>query len=181
MKKYLLAVPALAVLILLGAGCDVPDATSTQQTEQEQVQATHARQAVAVPLPQLDNSLERINIKKRLETFDEPNKVSYIYLVSYGKVMAFYTIKGKVTSGNKRLTSTQQLTRSTRCGTYGNGGFQCDLVTEAPELDGSYGSSAPYIFFWTTDGAYIQWSGEYMLADQPLKLTTQPELIREVK
>ena len=133
----------------------------------------------AVPLPQLDNSLERINIKKRLETFDAPNKVSYIYLINYGRVMAFHTIKGKVTSGGKRLTSTEREVKSDiDCGEW-----NCDHVSvmEAPELDGSYGNSAPYIFFWDTDGVYHQWSSDYLLVDQPLKLQSVPELIREVK
>lgn len=171
-KKWLLVVPLLILPMLL-TGCQVD--SSTPVSEQQQVADTHAKQVTAVPLPELTNSLERINIKKRLETFDNPNKVSYIYLVSYGKVMSFYTIKGKITSGNKRLTSSQQVID---CDT---GEYTGSCITEAPELDGSYGSSAPYIFFWTTDGTYIQWSGDYMMADQPLKLSTPPELTREVK
>jgi hypothetical protein len=188
MNKKLLMVPALMLtLVLVGEGCEDPStasAVATQQTEQQQVQAAHERQATAVPLPKLNNSLERINIKKRLETFDEPNKVSYIYLINYGRVMAFYTIKGKVTSGGKRLTSTQQQVQSEyiKDSTDMKGGMiNRTSIMEAPELDGSYGTSAPYIFFWTTDGSYVQWSSDYMLVDQPLKLTTQPDLIREIK
>ena len=37
------------------------------------------------------------------------------------------------------------------------------------------------IFFFTTEGAYVEWVGDYMMSDQPLKLTTQPELVREIK
>lgn len=180
-KKIIGGVVLLAFVILTGEGCDsITSTQSTQEQEQAVVQETHARQAIAVPLPHLDNSLERINIKKRLETFDDPNKVSYIYLVNYGRVMAFYTIKGKVTSGNKRLTPTQTIEQRGSCGNYT--GDNCALSSqESPELDGSYGSSAPYIYFWTTEGAYVQWSGDYMLVDQPLKLATQPELVREIK
>ncbi len=163
----------LPVILLAAAGCG---ATSTQPSEQDQVQANQQKLATAVPLPNLSNSLERTNISKRLQMFDNPNKVSYIYLVSFGKVMAFYTIKGKVTSGGKRLTSPQQQVDSSDCGS-GN----CELVMEQPELDGTYGNSAPYIFFWTTDNVYVQWSGEYMEVDQPLQLTTTPELVRTVK
>lgn len=177
-KVFLALFFALTCTVLLGQGCTEASVGSAL-SEQQQVQDIHEKQAVAVPLPVLDNSLERINIKKRLELFDNPNKVSYIYLINYGKVMAFYVIKGKVTSGNKRLTSSQKVDSShIDCGQY-----SCDHldVLEAPELDGTYGSSAPYIFFFTTDGAYIQWSGDYMLSDFPLKLTTQPELVREIK
>lgn len=182
-QKILLVIPALAVLIFMGQGCDTSQAVETQKTEQQQVQETHERQVTAVPLPRLDNSLERINIKKRLETFDAPNKVSYIYLINYGRVMAFYTIKGKVTSGNKRLTSTQQqVSTHDNCGVVGaSGGYNCNFVMEAPELDGSYGTSAPYIFFWDTEGVYHQWSSDYLLVDQPQQLTSQPEIVRQIK
>lgn len=150
-------------------------ATANKQAESESVAQTTARLTTAVPLPVLETSLERINISKRLVLFSNENKISYIYLVSYGKVMAFYTVKGKITSGNKRLTSTQQLVD-------GGGDYtQNQVVVEAPELDGTYGSSAPYIYFWTTDGTYVQWSGDYMLVDQPLQLTSAPELVRTIK
>lgn len=151
-------------------------ATDQKQIEQESVTAQLVRLTKAVPTPRLETSLERINISKRLQLFSDESKISYIYLVSFGKVMAFYTVKGKITSGAKRLTSPQQLVESTWCGS-GN----CSLVTDAPELDGTYGHSADYIYFWTTDGTYVQWNGEYMLADQPLQLTTTPELVRSVK
>lgn len=178
-KKWFLLIPAIA---LLAASCDSPTPSTKVPTEQQQSAANQEKLATTVPLPSLTNSLERVNISKRLQTFDNPNKVSYIYLINYGKVMAFYTIKGKVTSGNKRLTSNQKIVDSTNCGTAGNGGgYQCNLLMEQAELDGSYGTSAPYIFFWTTDGIYVQWSGDYMEVDQPLKLQQQPELIQEIK
>lgn len=149
---------------------------SAKQVERETVNATYERLANATPAPKLESSLERINISKRLTLFSDPAKISYIYLTSYGKVMAFYTVKGKITSGSKRLSSSQEQRGS--CDNYQ--GSNCTPF-ESPELDGTYGSSASYIFFWTTDGTYVQWNGEYMLADQPLQLTTQPELVRSVK
>lgn len=152
------------------------DSTATKQAEQESVTAQLNRLTTAVPVPHLQDSLERTNISKRLTLFSDPAKISYIYLVSYGKVMAFYTVKGKITSGSKRLTSGQQLVEADWCNS-GN----CSIATDAPELDGTYGNSSPYIFFWTTDGTYVQWSGDYMLSDQPLQLTTTPELVRSVK
>lgn len=154
------------------SSCD--SATNQKAAEQETVSATLARLANAVPAPRLDNSLERANISKRLTSFADPAKISYIYLVNYGKVMAFYTVKGKITSGQKRLTSPDQLVDDSY---YQSG----QHIVQAPELDGTYGQSSPYIFFWTTDGTYVQWSGDYMLADQPLQLTTSPELVRTVK
>lgn len=153
------------------SSCD--SATNQKAAQTETVSQQLSRLTNAVPIPRLENSLERTNISNRLQLFSDPAKVSYIYLVSFGKVMAFYTVKGKITSGSKRLTPPDQLVDQAV--------VNDQLVTSAPELDGTYGPSAEYIYFWTTDGVYVQWNGEYMLAEQPLKLTTQPELVRTVQ
>lgn len=187
MKKSILAILVGAFLLggtgvahagwlsdLLSSPPSAPSATGQQRAEQRSVAENQQIMETAVGLPQLQSSLERANIKRRLELFSDESKVSYIYLISFGKVMTFYTVKGKITSGGKRLTATERLVD-------GGGSYeQNNLIVESPELDGTYGSSAPYIFFWTTDGVYVQWNGEYMLADQPLKLTTQPELVRQI-
>lgn len=160
---------------LSSCGPSTPSATELQQTEQEKVSANQSKMETSTPIPMLQNSLERANISKRLTTWQDPTKVSYIYLTSYGHIMAFYTVKGKVTSGTKRLTSTERKI-GINCGQY------CDeILAESPELDGTYGSSAPYIFFWTTDGTYVQWNGEYMLSDNPLQLNETPAMVRSVK
>lgn len=154
------------------ASCD--SATGQAQSQQQTAADTLAKLISQVPAPQLENSLERQNISKRLTTFSDPAKISYIYLINYGRVMAYYVVKGKITSGGKRLTPSQQ----TVDGGCNNG---CQNVVDAPELDGTYGASNSYIFFWTTDGIYVQWSGDYMLTDQPMHLASQPELVRNVK
>lgn len=132
------------------------------------------------PPPTLENSVERSNLIKRLTTFNKADKISYIYLTSFGKVMAFYTIKGKVSSVNSMLTTTEQLVNAWGEQCSSSGSTTCYSVP-SPDLDGSYGSNGNAIFFFTTEGAYVEWNGEYMLADQPLKMTTTPELVREIK
>lgn len=148
---------------------------TTTQAQTQQSEDNLAKLSQQVPVPKIDNSLERANISKRIVLFSDPNKISYVYLVSYGKVMAFYAIKGKVTSGSKRLTASQQIIENSN---YQQGSYS---TIDAPELDGTYGSSAPYVYFWTTSGTYVQWSGDYMLADTPLQLSTPPELTMTVK
>jgi hypothetical protein len=171
MKNIVFYINMILIGLVLMSASDCTPKPSQQKKEQQKVEQNMSRLEGSVDLPNLNNSLDRINTKKRLELFDDPNKISYIYLVSYGKVMAHYVIKGKVTSGNKRLTSTQRLVR-------GDGGqaYQ-DFVMESPSLDGAYGSSDSYVFFWTTEGSYVQWNGEYMVCDMPLKLSTQPQLV----
>lgn len=179
MKKYfkfLLAIPVLIGTVFL-AGCSDATTPSTVTQEQGHTKENQQRLIKAQPPVSLDWSLERENINKRTSLWNDANKVSYIYLVSYGKVMAFYTIKGKVSSVNSQVTNVEQIVRDPYAYYQNEGG----IVMPSPSEDGSYGTNGDAIFFFTTDGAYIEWAGDYMLADQPLKLTTQPELIREIK
>jgi hypothetical protein len=171
--KILLIVPVIA---LVAAGCSA-DGTEGKTAITEQA-LTEENQKVLLknqPPPKLDWSLERDNIIKRTNLWNDANKVSYIYLVNYGKIMAFYTIKGKVTSVNSYVTTSEQIVDDP------NGSYEVgSVVIESPSEDGSYGSNGDAIFFFTAEGAYVEWAGDYMLADQPLKLTQQPELVQNI-
>jgi hypothetical protein len=178
MNKKLLVIPLLVILPFVLTAC-----TGDNGTQKQEAQATEDNQKrllKAVPVPQLQTSQERKNLVRRLEAFNSEDKISYIYLVNYGKVMAFYTIKGKVSSVNSMLTTTEQLVDrfGAQCGD--NMSTDC-FVVSSPDIDGSYGSNGDAVFFFTTEDVYVEWRGDYMLVDQPLKLTQQPELVREIK
>jgi len=163
------------VALLLFAGCGVRDKGSSGVTQREEASFTERQQQKlikAVPPPALEYSLERENLSKRLVRFNDPNKVSYIYLISYGKVMGFYAIKGKVSSVNSRLTTGEQIVSRGSTAS-----FFDRYVVESPQLDGSYGTNGNAIFFFTTEGVYVEWSGVYMLSDRPLKMSTPPALV----
>jgi len=170
---------------------DAPKATvsaakkagGTANLEQDLTEASQSMLIQNQPPAKLDWSLERENINKRTNLWNDPNKISYIYLINFGKVMAFYTIKGKVSSVNSQITNPEQLT-SRRVGNNSDDrvlSHDVDGVISSPAEDGSYGTNGDAIYFFTTEGAYVEYAGDYMLADQPLKLTTQPELVREIK
>jgi len=170
------------MIFLVNARCNNSDAakssqavTAVQAKDQVITASNFARLAKAVPVPQLSDSQERQNLVERLQRFNVSNKISYIYLVNYGKVMAFYTVKGKVSSVNSMLTCTEQIV---------DNGHDYDRyeshAVSSPDLDGSYGSNGDAIFFFTTESVYVEWNGDYMLVDQPLKLSTPPELVREI-
>lgn len=92
-----------------------------------------------------------------------------IYLVSYGSVMAFYPVSGKVTSLNSYLLSSE---RSTGSG----------YAIEQADIDGAYGENADGVFFFTADtDAYVEWKGEYLWSDQCLAPSQQPQLVRELQ
>ena len=199
MKKIFLVLPILALVVGLGffaipkpktasADCFLgfcgssPD-TGSAFTYQQEAAKTEVNQRVLdknQPLPQITQSLERANLIERLKRFNEPSKISYIYLISFGKIMSFYTVKGKVSSVNSYLSASTQLVRGD--GSPCNDAYTQDCYqVESPDMDGSYGTNGNAIFFFTTAGTYVEWNGEYMMADSPLQLATPPELTMSVK
>ncbi len=54
-------------------------------------------------------------------------------------------------------------------------------VVESPALDGSYGTNGDGVFFFLTDGAYMEWNGKYLLSDRPVRLNKEPIMVYEVK
>jgi hypothetical protein len=185
--KYKVGFVLLLVVAMLTLGCTDDEATTkktyTDTTSGKEAALTESNQARLLeqsPPPALDRSLERENLIRRLELLNDENKIFYIYLVSYGKVMAEYTAKGKVSSVNSKLTTQEQVIKTPYYDSYNGAAGNLGLVVESPDLDGSYGTNGDGIFFFTADGAYVEWAGEYMVSDFPLTLTTPPELIRNI-
>ena len=160
MKLTIVLIITLCITtVLLVSGCDKQSARKEQiLTEQNQSHLLEVQ-----PPVKLQWSLERDQINRRTTLWNERNKVSYIYLISYGKVLAFYAVQGKVSSVNSQITNPSQKV-------YGGSG----AVLPSPAEDGSYGTNGDAIFFFLTDGTYIEWAGEYMLCDKPLTLSTPP-------
>jgi len=185
--KYKVGFVLLLVVAMLSMGCIDDESTTkkvyTDTTSGKEAALTESNQARLLeqsPPPALDRSLERENLIRRLELLNDENKIFYIYLVSYGKVMAEYTAKGKVSSVNSKLTTQEQVIKTPYYDSYNGAAGNLGLVVESPDLDGSYGTNGDGIFFFTSDGAYVEWAGEYMVSDFPLTLTTPPELIRNI-
>lgn len=186
MRKVLLAIIATAVIVPTAASAgwfsSSPTKESSSKIESKAAEDNQQRLVQNIPAPTLQDSLERRNVVKRTELFNDNEKISYVYLVSYGKVMAFYTVKGKVSSLQSYLNPVDRLVYgdSSKCTEKYTSSPEC-YVVEAPEVDGTYGANPEGIFFFTTEGAYVEWNGEYMVSDQPLQLTTPAELVRQVK
>lgn len=135
-------------------------------------------------IPQLEQSLEIENNHRRLEFLNKSDAIGYVYLMSHGKVVTFYTIRGKVSSLNSYSTAMEQIVDSDGDLCSGPNGY-CSAgsgyMVQAPDIDGSYGKNVEGIYFFTTENAYVEWAGEYMYSSEPLKITTPLELVREVK
>lgn len=165
---------SVASFMLLAACDEVKPNTTTLNAKA--VEDNQLRLQTAIPAPRLQTSLERKNLRDRLERLNAENMTGYIYLFSYGRVMAFYPVKGKVTSLNAYLMAGEAPQRMQISQTEGH---VIELV-EQPDYDGAYGKNDDGIFFFTTEGVYVEWKGEYLFSDQPLNLTQEPLLVREL-
>lgn len=175
-----LTVTTLTSMFLLG--CNVNHSPQTQEKEQKATEEQQTIHLKTSPPPRLNRSQERANLIERLKRFNTDTKVSYIYLVNYGKVMAFYTVKGKVSSVNSLLTTPEQVIDHRYKHKDGELGMVRDThVVASPDLDGSYGTNGDAVFFFTTDDTYVEWRGDYMLCDKPLKLSTPPQMVISTK
>jgi hypothetical protein len=175
MKK----ISILVLLALVFAFTSCRKAPETNEVEQLKTEENQERLMEAQPPVRLQWSLEREQVNKRTELWNKPNKVSYIYLINYGKIMAFYSIKGKVSSVNSQVTNPEQIARVYKKAV-GTGYNTYSGVLPSPAEDGSYGTNGDAIFFFTTDGAYIEWKGDYMLCDKPYKLAAPPDVVRYI-
>lgn len=152
----------LAVALTLTA-CSEDKSKSAQNSGQAQTEQAFNQQQTAVPYPvdQLKDSQERRNLKERLLRQNNPNAISYLYVLSFAQPLGYYVVKGKVSSTNSQMI-TDNLVLD-RCS-----GSTCPVVVNAPGDDGSYGPNEDGIFFFTTTGVMVQTSLDYVVSDQPI-------------
>lgn len=133
------------------------------------------------PAVKVEHSLERDNLNKRLEFTNNANQLGYVYLMSdMGAVISEYTVKGKVSSLNSYITQSEQIKCVDSGNPYSEGEYQCAAV-QSPDLDGSYGDNPEGIFFFTTEGVYIEWTGKYLYSTQSMNINTAVTLTRTIQ
>ena len=150
---------------------------------QQEMKATEVNQQEltdAEPIPKMEDSLERENLKRRYNTLNDRDKVFHVYLMSYGKVVSYFTAQGKVSSVNSKLTQPEQVFRLDGCDGWKTGN-DCYRTVSSPQLDGSYGTNGDAVFFYTTDGSYVEWNGEYLASERPLNIQTPVTLTKKVE
>ena len=161
--KYIITM-ALAALLITGCGGEPPPDKNNETQSQK-------AQAAAAAITFSENA-EIENIKNRLELTANPGLMGFIVLLNEtGQPVMHVGVKGKITSGGKRLSKTYNVARMD-CGEW-----QCDKELPAPSDEGTYGSSGEYVFFWTTSGQYVQWNGKYLYSDKPFRLTIKPLVV----
>jgi hypothetical protein len=170
--KTLLVVCVVSLGVVLSACGDDGD-TVSQVRELQYTQENQERLTKVVGFPEIRDSLELRNLKRRYEDFNDANKIGYVYLIDYGKIFAEYTVKGKVSSmssqyTNPRVLSCRKIRRE------GEDWTPCGDIDQ-PEPDGSYGNNPNGIFFWTADDIYVEWGGDYMYSSERIEIQQPAE------
>ncbi len=126
---------------------------------------------------------EQANVRDRLVEDNRPGAIKHIYFISpySGQVLLYSTVRGKVSSGGKRLTPTT-ITSNPGEG-YCTSGFDINIggsrrcTDEVLQDDGTYGSSSDYLFWWDTKGVYHQ---HVVTGGQIIHVSSEPIAVKSV-
>lgn len=164
---------ALAVVVLTLTACSGP--TSDQKAKRENYESAQK----AAPFPSgvvAKNPTELMNVKEKLIRDSDPNRLSYVYLLSMdGKVISHFVAKGKISSADSQMLPDYEYRD-----VCGDGCSNWQIVNAAGD-DATYGAREPGIFFFTPEGMLVTWSGDYVQFDRPMKVNTPISLVADVK
>jgi hypothetical protein len=113
-----------------------------------------SRAEVANPLnlPASERTPDQNNIIQKNVEDNRPGEMKIISVIGMtGQIMFTDTVKGKVTSSNKRLFPNQM-----------DWSYYIDTMwgkfttSEMPGLDKTFGSSSEYLYYWNTDDQFTQ-------------------------
>ena len=175
--KFLMLGGMLVGTLLFTTGCEEMLTDSTY-TDKQNTLSIGDKLTEAQPTPtDIDYSLERYNLIKRAywvngmrdKARSLPSPIAdmplgYIVLLTdNGAVVNKFVVDGKVSSLNSYLTPDSELYECVDQ-------YSCENEW-LPDVDGSYGNNDNGIFFFTTDGKYVEWTGTYLYSDIPFKIS----------
>ena len=153
---------------LLLTGCDTSGSVQDKQNTKNIANKLQQNQSTPTDI---DYSLERYNLIKRTYWVNGQREkaknlpceverpLGYITLFTEsGDVVGQFAVDGKVSSLNSFLTPDSEY-------------YSCEYTNEwLADVDGSYGENDNGIFFFTTDGNYIEWNSTYIYTDIPFNV-----------
>lgn len=175
MRKAFLVVATLAMSLLFMAD------DSCDSSKRPESASGVASAEVKVPIGSDGLTAEQRNVKQRLLEDNKPGAIKHLYVISpySGQVILYSTVKGKVTSGGKRL-SPASINGSGTDASYTipvEVGGARHFTTEVLQDDGTYGSSGEYLYWWDIRGAYHQ---HYLTGGQIITISDQPLPVKSV-
>ena len=179
MKKNLKIAAIIAAMMILAVtltGCSLDEVTEPTGAKGDVVK----QQAIADNLADrqktptdINYSLERYNLIRRAYWVNGQREkantliceiekpLGYIVLFAGNAVVGRFVVDGKVSSLNSYLTPDSEYYELVY------GGTSSYKNKWLADVDGTYGENDNGIFFFTPDGKYVEWTGEYLYSDIP--------------
>ena len=174
MKKLIALILMMALSCILLTGCldtssKPVDGSKQDVATQKQVADTLASHQ-ATPTD-INYSLERYNLIRRAYWVNGQREkantlicevekpLGYIILFAGNAVVGRFVVDGKVSSLNSYLTPDSEF--------YEIIGEYYRQNKWLADVDGTYGENDNGVFFFTPDGKYVEWTGEYLYSDIP--------------
>jgi hypothetical protein len=170
-KKISIAAIAVAAAVGLGA-CEAsePDATSRENTSR---MGTYEKLQESQPALTMDYSPTRATKNFWIETWDEPGKLAFVYLLgSEGNVIGYYIFEGLPVS---YCTSLVPPVREYRVD--GDGSTTQGVLGPAPSVDGTFSSASNCDTYYgkdATTGTYLEYKAGFginpLVMEEPMPL-----------
>ena len=174
--KIIAIIGMLTACLVITAACGTTTTTTTGTKADTSAQINMAdRLSANQPTPtDIEYSLERYNLIRRTYWVNGQREkantlvceiekpLGYIVLFTGNTTVGRFVVDGKVSSLNSFLTPDSEYYERT-FSTSGTNKWLADV-------DGSYGENDSGIFFFTPDGKYVEWSGDYLYSDIPFEI-----------
>lgn len=171
MNKKVAVVAAIASVFALSACEDTSGQSPASERENKSRLSTYERLVAAQPAGTMSYSPTRATKNFWIETWDEPGKLSYVYLLNgQGEPFGYYILEGlPVTYCVGLIPPYQVLDYRSGSGAYGNA-----FAVPGPSVDGTYSSGSNCATYYGKDavtGAYIEYTAGFginpFVYDQP--------------
>ena len=179
MKKVISIILLCVLIVFCFVGCE-PDNNQGRIDEQKTKIAADQLQKNQPTPTDIDYSLERYNLirraywvngmrEKAVNLVCEAEKpMGYITIISGNLILGTFTVDGKVSSLNSFLTANYQYYYQYSDGSFGQ--TQLSNPMEMADIDGSFGENDGGVFWFTVDGKYCEWNGQYIYTDIPMMI-----------
>lgn len=173
----------VGIVLIPATGCSeaVSIVESGTETDIRATQTIASELAGAQSTPtDINYSLERYNLIRRAYWVNGQREkanalvcqvekpLGYIVLFAGNTTVGRFVVDGKVSSLNSFLSPDYIESTDRYIGESGGGNVV--INAQMADVDGSYGQNDDGIFFFTPDGKYVEWTGEYLYSDIPFEI-----------
>ena len=181
MKKVFAILGIIAIIFTVTACATTTTATAGSRDDVNKTREIANKLQINQPTPSdIDYSLERYNLIRRTYWVNGQREkanalpcevekpLGYIVLFTdNGGVIGSFIVDGKVSSLNSFFTPDSDYYEKIVAGSFVSEENQNKWLAD---VDGSYGENDNGIFFFTTDGKYIEFTGTYLYSDIPFEV-----------